>query len=74
MHLKSLPDLKDPEQALFIGDSLHSDVRFAKMCGFQTLIVLSGGTKLEDITQLKSENERPDYVAYSMQDFNEILA
>lgn len=64
---------KQANRVLFIGDSMESDIKFGKSCGFQTMIVLSGGTKQEDLNNYAKCNEVADYVAYSMADFNEII-
>ena len=72
-YLKSRYKIANPKRALLIGDSLNSDVKFGKMCGFQTMIVLSGGTTVEDLQQQLPAEQLPDYVAESLADFNNIL-
>lgn len=59
-------------RALFIGDSVHSDIKFAKSCGFQALFVLSGACSMEDMLQLP-EASKPDYIADGLADFNEFF-
>ncbi|XP_012161137.1 phosphoglycolate phosphatase 2 isoform X2 [Ceratitis capitata] len=63
-------NFKEPQRGLFIGDSLVTDVRFGKMCGFQTLLVLSGSTTREDLQSNLQEMETPDYVIDCLADIN----
>ncbi|KAH8368796.1 hypothetical protein KR084_006040, partial [Drosophila pseudotakahashii] len=52
-----------PSRVLFVGDSLASDIGFGRASGYQTLLVLSGGTKLEDVQRLPADHpQMPDYV------------
>jgi len=71
--IKQRYHLQDPKRALFIGDSLLSDVKFGKMCGFQTLLVLSGSTKENDLVESLDDHETPDFVAACLGDLNEII-
>ncbi|KAH8276082.1 hypothetical protein KR018_002379, partial [Drosophila ironensis] len=58
-----------PNRILFVGDSLTSDIEFARECGYQTLLVLTGGTKLQDVMQLPpGHGQVPDYLADSLAD------
>ncbi|XP_076761429.1 uncharacterized protein LOC143429638 [Xylocopa sonorina] len=52
-------NVRDPKKCLFIGDSLNSDIKFGKLCGFQTLLVGSGVNSIEDAEQ--SKEYRPDF-------------
>jgi len=53
-----------PSRVLFVGDSLASDIGFARASGYQTLLVLTGGTKLEDVQRLPIDHSQmPDYLA-----------
>ncbi|XP_033171477.1 4-nitrophenylphosphatase [Drosophila mauritiana] len=53
-----------PSRVLFVGDSLASDIGFARASGYQTLLVLTGGTKLEDVQRLPIDHaQMPDYLA-----------
>uniref|UniRef100_T1PGZ1 Haloacid dehalogenase-like hydrolase n=1 Tax=Musca domestica TaxID=7370 RepID=T1PGZ1_MUSDO len=65
--------ISDPSRALMIGDMLDQDIRFGKLCGFQTLLVLSGGVKLDELLQQTDENVIPNYYANSMHDFVEFI-
>ncbi|XP_011185162.1 uncharacterized protein LOC105213793 isoform X2 [Zeugodacus cucurbitae] len=62
--------IQNPQRCLFIGDSIVTDVRFAKMCGFQTLLVLSGTTTQEDLKSKLTETDTPDYVTECLGDLN----
>ncbi|XP_067639552.1 uncharacterized protein [Eurosta solidaginis] len=66
-------NITNPQRILFIGDSLVTDVRFGKVCGFQTLLVLSGQTKREDLQSNREHMETPDYVVDSLSDLNGFL-
>ncbi|XP_011201824.2 uncharacterized protein LOC105225180 [Bactrocera dorsalis] len=71
--LKDIYKLADPKRCLFVGDSLTHDVRFGLNCGFQTLLVLSGSTPIEQMWQAKAEDQ-PHFYADSMADFIELYA
>ncbi|XP_049312392.1 uncharacterized protein LOC125778470 isoform X2 [Bactrocera dorsalis] len=71
--LKDIYKLADPKRCLFVGDSLTHDVRFGLNCGFQTLLVLSGGAHIEEMWQAKAEDQ-PDFYADSIADFIELYA
>ncbi|XP_055383184.1 glycerol-3-phosphate phosphatase-like [Condylostylus longicornis] len=58
--------IKDPKRTLMIGDTLDQDVAFGKLCGYQTLIVLTGDAKLEDFKKPENAENLPDYYANSM--------
>lgn len=63
-----------PERVLMIGDMIDSDVHFGRLCGFQTLLVLSGGCTLEKLCQSKDSGScTPDFYANSMADFKEFM-
>ncbi|XP_031845758.1 uncharacterized protein LOC116432681 [Nomia melanderi] len=63
-YILEICDVKDKKRCLFIGDTLQTDMRFAKDCGFQTLFVASGLDKIEDALQ-KPETQ-PDYYVSSL--------
>ncbi|XP_033250907.1 4-nitrophenylphosphatase isoform X1 [Drosophila miranda] len=61
--LQRHPDIP-PQRVLFVGDSLASDIGFARASGYQTLLVLTGGTKAADVSRLPANHPQlPDYVA-----------
>ena len=62
-----------PQRVLMIGDMLEQDVRFARVCGFQSLLVLSGGCTYEQLMAQTEPNVIPDYYANSMLDFVEFM-
>ncbi|XP_069965472.1 uncharacterized protein [Bactrocera oleae] len=71
--LKDVYKLTDPKRCLFVGDSLTHDVRFGLNCGFQTLLVLSGSTPIDEMWQASAEDQ-PHFYADSMADFIELYA
>ncbi|XP_050328065.1 uncharacterized protein LOC126758082 [Bactrocera neohumeralis] len=71
--LKDIYKLDDPKRCLFVGDSLAVDIPFGLNCGFQTLLVLSGYTPIEDMWQA-SEEDQPHFYADSLADFIELYA
>lgn len=71
--LKHSYNIKSPERVLMVGDSLKSDIRFGKMCGFKTLLVLTGGTKMTELDEVKDEEDMPDYVAEKLEDLNNLI-
>lgn len=70
--LKTKYGINDPKRALFVGDSLCSDVTFGKLAGFQTLAVLTGGTKLEDFENCDVDT-KPDFYVDSLANFKDFL-
>lgn len=52
-------NVTDPQRCLFIGDSVHQDMRFASMCGFKKLFVGTGNDSLEKAQ--KESDTYPDY-------------
>ncbi|XP_053698065.1 uncharacterized protein LOC128745103 [Sabethes cyaneus] len=65
--------IEDPRRVLFIGDMPEQDMLFATRCGFQKLLVLSGGTNLEDMLKLTDPECIPDYYADSLGDLVKLL-
>ncbi|XP_067639553.1 chronophin [Eurosta solidaginis] len=66
-------NIKETKRSLMIGDTLESDIAFGRQCGFQTLAVLSGFCKLQDIETESNPSKIPDYYADSMADFVEFM-
>lgn len=59
-----------PSRCLFIGDMLAQDIAFGTQCGFQKLLVLTGGSTKEHLFAESLPNEQvPDYYADSLADF-----
>lgn len=72
--LKRMFQIKDPRRVLMVGDSLRSDIKFGKVCGFQTLLVLTGAMENADLNAYKmDEMERPDFVIEKLADLNNLL-
>ncbi|KAF5274859.1 hypothetical protein FQA39_LY07041 [Lamprigera yunnana] len=61
----------ESSRVLFIGDSMEQDIRFGLNSGYQTLLVLTGLTKLEDIKDQK--NSLPNYYINSLADFHYLI-
>uniref|UniRef100_A0A034VM13 Pyridoxal phosphate phosphatase n=1 Tax=Bactrocera dorsalis TaxID=27457 RepID=A0A034VM13_BACDO len=66
--------IKNASRCLFIGDSIVTDIRFAKVCGFQTLLVLTGTTTPEDLKSKLTETDTPDYISERLGDLNGFLS
>ncbi|XP_004535351.1 pyridoxal phosphate phosphatase [Ceratitis capitata] len=66
-------DIKDTKRVLMIGDMLEQDVGFGRQCGFQTLVVLTGGTTIQKLQEECNPANIPDYYADSMADFVEFV-
>lgn len=58
-----------PERTLFIGDMLPQDMGFGTRCGFQKLLMLSGGTTKDMLMGHGKPEELPHYYADSFADF-----
>ncbi|XP_065083324.1 uncharacterized protein LOC135705502 [Ochlerotatus camptorhynchus] len=67
--VKTLYGIEDPRRVLFVGDMMEQDVAFASRCGFQKLLVLSGGATQEDMMQPKDLTCTADFYADSLADF-----
>ena len=66
-------DIKQPERVLMIGDSISSDIDFGKSIGFQTMLVLTGGTKIQDLDNTMKMNKKPDYLLSKLADLNNLI-
>ncbi|KFB52167.1 AGAP000094-PA-like protein [Anopheles sinensis] len=77
-HLRSIVrdqcELGQPARTLLIGDMLEQDMAFASLCGFQKLLVLSGGTSKEQMLRTESPLQEADYYADSLKDFVQLYA
>lgn len=62
-------NVKRPKRVLFIGDMLPQDMGFASLCGFQKLLMLSGGTTLDMVRAQKVPAQLPDFYMNSFADF-----
>uniref|UniRef100_A0A4Y0BP02 4-nitrophenylphosphatase n=1 Tax=Anopheles funestus TaxID=62324 RepID=A0A4Y0BP02_ANOFN len=61
--------LQQPSRTLLIGDMLEQDMAFGSLCGFQKLLVLSGGTTKAQMVQATNTLQEPDYYIDSLGDF-----
>lgn len=61
------------DRVLMIGDMLEQDVKFATNCGFQSLLVLSGGCSYEEVMAQTDSGLIPNYYAHSVGDFVEFI-
>ena len=58
------------DETIMIGDTMETDILGGVQLGYHTVLVLSGGTKREDLPRYAY---RPEFVAESLGDFAEIL-
>jgi HAD superfamily hydrolase (TIGR01450 family) len=56
--------IKDKKTICMVGDRLYTDIKLAKNANIESVLVLSGETKEED---LKKATILPDYIRYSVQ-------
>lgn len=54
---------------LFFEYRLEQDIGFGVTCGFKTLLVLTGSTKLKDLQKELNPKEKPDYYLENIGDF-----
>ncbi|XP_059617942.1 uncharacterized protein LOC132262632 [Phlebotomus argentipes] len=71
--LKEQFDIKDPKRVLFVGDMINTDIKFARNVGFQSLLVLSGGTSREKMQANKDDGVIPDFFADSLADLRSVF-
>lgn len=65
--------IDQPSRVLMIGDMLAQDIGFGRQCGFQTLLVLSGGCTREQLLAETDPRHIPDFYADSMADVAQLL-
>jgi 4-nitrophenyl phosphatase len=61
-----------PEEAMFIGDNLKSDIAVGKKAGLSTCLQLGGVSELNDVKVLSSSS-RPDYIINSFDEIVEVF-
>ncbi|XP_060528299.1 uncharacterized protein LOC132703189 [Cylas formicarius] len=67
-------DIDDPKKVLFVGDSTLTDVAFANQSGFQSLLVLSGTTKADEVANWNfPDDHKPHYYVTSLKELSEVL-
>ena len=59
----------DLKKTVMIGDSLKTDIVFAHNCGIDSIMVLSGANKKEDIYTQPDANNLPTYIMDSIEMF-----
>jgi NagD protein len=58
------------DETTMIGDTMETDILGGVQLGFHTVLVLSGGTRAEDVGRYAY---RPDLVVSSLAEFSEVL-
>jgi len=58
----------DPTRTIMVGDRLNTDILFGQQGGLSTLLVLTGITKLTEITGASASEIEPEYVTASLGD------
>ena len=66
--MRSLSSTRD--KFIMVGDRLHTDIAFGNACGFSTVLVLSGESRVEDIGKTEG---KPDFILDSLNDIAEYL-
>ena len=67
--LEKLINVK-PNEILFVGDTIYTDIRLAEESGFKSCLVLSGNSNLDTI---KSYVTEPDYILNNITELNSII-
>ncbi|XP_018328471.1 uncharacterized protein LOC108739187 [Agrilus planipennis] len=65
--------INSPTKTLFIGDALHQDVKFAKLYGYQSVLVLSGVSAKSDLDDPANQEFLPDYYIKNLLTLGEII-
>ncbi|KAK3793797.1 hypothetical protein RRG08_061931 [Elysia crispata] len=67
----------DPSRCMMVGDRLDTDIMFAKNCGMQSLLVLSGISSVDDVEQAPNTSEavdsRPDFYAENLAELGKFI-
>ncbi|GAB0094299.1 4-nitrophenylphosphatase [Sergentomyia squamirostris] len=71
--LKEQFEIKNPKRVLFVGDMFGTDIKIGGVGGYQSLLVLSGGTTREKMLANKDPEAIPDYYADSVADLSTLL-
>ncbi|XP_055711901.1 uncharacterized protein LOC129806986 [Phlebotomus papatasi] len=71
--LKEQFEIKDPKRVLFVGDMITTDIKFSCNVGFQSLLVLSGGTSRDKMLASEDNSAIPDFYADSLADLSTII-
>ena len=61
---------KTSDKFIMVGDRLHTDIAFGNACGFSSILVLSGESKVEDIGKTIG---KPNFVLDSLNDIIKYL-
>lgn len=62
--------VSNPNEILFVGDTIYTDIQLAEECGFHSCLVLSGNTKKNTINMYTIE---PDFILENINKLNDIL-
>ncbi|XP_019527239.3 uncharacterized protein LOC109399255 [Aedes albopictus] len=73
VQLKEQFGIRDSRRVLFVGDTITQDVAFGKIAGFQTLLVLTGATKVVDVQSFTNQDIVPDYYTESLADLLKMI-
>ncbi|KAI5478677.1 4-nitrophenylphosphatase [Pseudohyphozyma bogoriensis] len=63
----------DPRTTIMVGDRLDTDIPFGKLGGLDTMLVLTGSSRLADLDAMK-DAEQPTYVAVSVGELLKAMA
>lgn len=66
--------ITERSRVLMIGDMLEQDIGFGIKSQFQTLLVMTGGTKQHDLKDPRNSELIPDFVTENMGDFLKFFA
>ncbi|KAB0800001.1 hypothetical protein PPYR_07881 [Photinus pyralis] len=64
---------RNPSRVLFVGDSIEQDIQFGSSCGYQTLLVFTGVSTMEEMKNSKSDNLVPNYYINSLGDLCDVI-
>uniref|UniRef100_A0A8D8HH00 Phosphoglycolate phosphatase 2 n=1 Tax=Culex pipiens TaxID=7175 RepID=A0A8D8HH00_CULPI len=71
--LKEYYGIEQDKRVLFVGDMIAHDVAFGKVAGFQTLLVLTGGSSKAELDALGDGDNVPDYYTESFADLEKVF-
>ncbi|KAF2898597.1 hypothetical protein ILUMI_07573 [Ignelater luminosus] len=66
-------NITNPSKTLFVGDSLEQDIGFSAQSGYQTLLVLTGATTMDHVSENNNKEWVPNFYVNSFGDLHQLI-